>query len=167
MSQPNIVFDAQFQSYAASSVLCWLASCDAQGQPNVSPKEIFLVCEAPYIVVANIASPNTVRNVRANPKVCLSFIDIFVQKGHKVLGLCDYITRGDAHFEQWASGLMALAEPKFKLAGVFVIKATQVQDIVAPSYTFYADQVTQTQQIASAMQTYGVMPAPHSPKSVA
>lgn len=27
--------------YANRSVLCWLATCDAQGQPNVSPKEVF------------------------------------------------------------------------------------------------------------------------------
>ena len=58
--------------YMDRSVLCWLATANAHWQPNVSPKEIF----APWnnaVLVANIASPKTIKNLKVNPKVCLSF----------------------------------------------------------------------------------------------
>ena len=86
------------QQAASRSVLCWLATVDAHGQPNVSPKEIFAVFDAQHLVVANIASPTSVRNLQHSPKVCLSFIDIFVQKGCKVTGHAQYVARAHADF---------------------------------------------------------------------
>ena len=64
-----------------TSVLCWLATCDALGQPNVSPKEVFAAVDAGHLVIAHIASPNSVRNLAANPRVCVSFVTVFTQIG--------------------------------------------------------------------------------------
>ena len=41
---------------ARRSVLCWLATVDADGQPNVSPKEVWAISDEQHVVVANIAS---------------------------------------------------------------------------------------------------------------
>lgn len=66
------------QSLIEKSILCWLATADSEGMPNVSPKEIFTHHNEDYVLIANICSPGTVANIKFNPKVCLSFIDIFV-----------------------------------------------------------------------------------------
>nr|WP_324292378.1 pyridoxamine 5'-phosphate oxidase family protein [Aureispira anguillae] len=42
------------------SVLCWLATTSVESIPNVSPKEIFNYYGTNQIIVANIASPQTV-----------------------------------------------------------------------------------------------------------
>jgi len=64
-----------------TSVLCWLATVDADGQPNVSPKEIFCMGAGPNeVLVAEIASPVSKRNLSKNPKVCISAVDIFAQR---------------------------------------------------------------------------------------
>ena len=42
--------------------------------------------DAEHIAVANIASPGTAKNIEANPKVCLTFIHVFAQKGYKIKG---------------------------------------------------------------------------------
>ena len=144
------------QDAARRSVLCWLASTDAQGQPNVSPKEIFAVADEAHMVVANIASPATARNLRANPKVCLSFVDIFVQKGCKVTGHAQYVARAHADFAHWAQPLLPLAGPRFPLHGVIVVQALAVEPIVAPSYRLYPENTTEASQIASALKAYGV-----------
>ena len=60
---------------ARRSVLCWLATVDADGQPNVSPKEVWAIADDQHVVVANIASPVTARNMAQQPKV-LSLIHI-------------------------------------------------------------------------------------------
>jgi ribosomal-protein-alanine N-acetyltransferase len=54
------MLSSEVQNSAAHSVLCWLATVDGNGQPNVSPKEIFAVFDTEHLVVANIASPTSV-----------------------------------------------------------------------------------------------------------
>jgi len=148
----------QIQDFANSSVLCWLATVDAAGQPNVSPKEIFAVFNETHLVVANIASPTSVRNIEINPRVCVSFIDVFVQKGFKVQGTARNIKRNEPEFSTWSAPLEAKAGQKFQIHSVFVIKAVEVEPILAPSYRLYATETTEESQVASAMRTYGVRP---------
>ena len=68
-----------------SSVLCWLATVSSEGTPNVSPKEVFTYFKD-EIIIANIASPQTLKNIKENALVCISFIDILIQKGFKLKG---------------------------------------------------------------------------------
>ena len=141
---------------ARKSMLCWLATVDAQGQPNVSPKEIFAFHGSEHLLIANIASPSSVRNILANPRVCVSFLDIFVQKGFKVSGTARNVRRQDMDYEKWVTPLTAMAGPRFPIRSVIVIRATQCEPIFAPSYQFYPDETTEQSQAASAMRAYGV-----------
>jgi uncharacterized protein len=143
---------------AKASVLCWLATVDANGQPNVSPKELFAPFDQCHLVIANIASPTTVRNLAHSERVCLSFIDVFVQKGYKVLGSARNIASNAPDFAHWAAPLLPLAGTRFKIHSVIVVRVDALEPIVAPSYRLYPDTTTEASQIASAMQTYGVMP---------
>jgi uncharacterized protein len=146
----------QVREYADRSIICWLATVDEIGQPTVSPKEIFAVFDASHLVIANIASPGSVRNIKVNPRVCLSFIDIFVQKGFKVLGTARNVLRGDADYEHWSPQLVTKAGPRFPIQSVIVIKAMAVEPILAPSYQLYSAEVTEQSQAESAMRAYGV-----------
>lgn len=141
-----------------TSVLCWLATVDEQGQPNVSPKEIWAVLDAQHLVIGHIASPNSVRNIAKQPKVCVSFIDVFVQKGFKVLGEARLVAKGHAEFSKWAALLLPMAGERFALHSVIVVRATAVEPIVAPSYRLYPQETTEASQAAGAMKTYGVAP---------
>ena len=38
---PTMELTAQMRQAIESSVLCWLATVDSEGQPNVSPTEVF------------------------------------------------------------------------------------------------------------------------------
>lgn len=149
----------EVQSFAARSVLCWLATADAAGQPNVSPKEIFAVPDARHVVIANIASPTSVRNVGQNPRVCVSFVEVFVQKGFKVTGTARNLRPADADWAHWAAPLLAKAGPRFPIHSVLLVEATAVEPIVAPSYRLYPAETTEQAQIEGAMRTYGVRPA--------
>jgi predicted pyridoxine 5'-phosphate oxidase superfamily flavin-nucleotide-binding protein len=142
--------------FAQISVLCWLATVDAEGQPNVSPKEIFAVFDPEHLVIANIASPASVRNIAVNPRVCVSFVGVFVQKGYKVLGTARNIVKQDADFSNWAAPLVAMAGPRFAIHSVIVVRASAFEPILAPSYRLYPDETTEQSQVASAMRAYGV-----------
>ena len=149
----------EVQNSAEQSVLCWLATVDGNGQPNVSPKEIFTVFDTEHLVIANIASPTSVRNIEINPLVCVSFVDVFAQKGLKVAGTARNVPRQDAEFSRWAAPLKAKAGPRFPIHSVLVVRATAIDAILAPSYRLYAAETTEQSQMASAMRAYGVQPA--------
>ena len=83
----------EVKKYINQSVLCWLATASAENVPNVSPKEIFTHLGESHIIIANIASPQTVKNILQNAQVCVSFIEIFIQKGFQIKGTAEVIKK--------------------------------------------------------------------------
>jgi len=147
---------------ARRSVLCWLATVDVQGQPNVSPKEVWAIADDRHVVVANIASPVTARNIAQQAQqaqVCLSFVDVFVQKGFKLTGLASAVHANSPEFAKWAPPLQAMVGQRFTIHSVLVIEVQSAAAIVAPSYLFYPEDTTEASQLAAAMCTYGVRPS--------
>jgi len=49
-------------------VLGWLATVNANGEPNVSPKEIWKFDGVDRLLIANIASPTSASNNPLEPK---------------------------------------------------------------------------------------------------
>jgi uncharacterized protein len=94
-----------------------------------------------------------------NPRVCASFIDVFVQKGFKVIGTARNVGAQDKEFSLWAAPLQAMAGPRFPIRSVLVIRATRIEPILAPSYRLYPAETTEQSQVASAMRAYGVQAA--------
>ncbi|MDI9335734.1 MAG: pyridoxamine 5'-phosphate oxidase family protein [Gammaproteobacteria bacterium] len=148
----------EVQHFASRSILCWLATVSANGQANVSPKEVFAVFDTHHLVIANIASPTSVRNIEVNPLVCVSFIDVFVQKGFKVMGTARSWRNTESEFAHWSAPLLAKAGTRFPIHSVIVVKASAVEPILAPSYRLYAAETSEESQVASAMRAYGVQP---------
>ena len=157
--QKPLLTDAVRQ-VALRSVLCWLATVDAKGQPNVSPKEVWAITDEQHVVVAHIASPVSARNIAQHPQVCLSFVDVFVQKGFKLLGTAREVRADDLEFSTWAKPLLAMVGQRFTIHSVLVIRVQSVAAIVAPSYRFYPDDTTESSQMASAMRAYNVQAVP-------
>lgn len=152
------MLDTSVQQAMKASVLFWLATCDAAGQPNVSPKEVVVALDAEHLLIAHIASPRSVRNLADNPKVCVSFVDVFTQKGHKVVGTASVIAPSDPRFAQMEPLLLAKTHGKFPIQALILVKVQASEPIVAPSYQLFPD-TTEAMQVASAMRTYGVMPS--------
>ena len=141
--------------YIEQSVLCWLATSDKDNFPNVSPKEMFTHFEDNKILIANIASPNSVANILENNNVCVSFVDVFVQKGYKIKGQAKIIYKKDADFEIKSKPLTTLFTDKFPISAIIEITVQKIESIMAPSYFLYSE-TTEEAQIKSAMDTYKV-----------
>ncbi|MEM8525098.1 MAG: pyridoxamine 5'-phosphate oxidase family protein [Bacteroidota bacterium] len=137
------------------SVLCWLATADDQGFPNVSPKEIFVPWNNQHLLIANIASPQSAKNIRANAKVCVSFIDILVQKGFQLKGTAQIVTEAEKQFPILAVPLLKMTGGKFPFQELFYIEVEKVKPIIAPRYWMYPE-TTEEEQIASARKVYSI-----------
>jgi len=72
-----MTIDPAISTEADTAVLCWLATVDPTGTPNVTPKEIFAFYGDGHLVIADIASSNSVRNIRSHPSVCVSLSMFF------------------------------------------------------------------------------------------
>jgi len=137
------------------SVLCWLATASKENVPNVSPKEIFTSYQSNCIIIANIASPQSIKNIRENKQVCVSFIDILVQKGFQLKGIADVIDSSDDCFAEMERKLTKMTEGKFPFKTIIKIAVEQAKPIIAPKYVLYPE-TTEKEQIESARRTYGI-----------
>jgi predicted pyridoxine 5'-phosphate oxidase superfamily flavin-nucleotide-binding protein len=149
------MFTQEVIKYIEESVLCWLATSDKDNFPNVSPKEMFTHYKDNKILIANIASPNSVVNIIENSNVCVSFVNVFVQKGLKIKGQAKIIYKEDTDFEIKVKPLIALYSDKFPISAVIEITVQKIAPIQAPSYSLYPE-ITEEMQIKSAMDTYKV-----------
>jgi len=145
------------RSEMEKAVLCWLATVGGDGDPNVSPKEIFAPFAEDDLVIADIASPISVRNIRLNPKVCVSFIDVFRQCGFKLAGEASVIGRDGEDFADFAAPLLSKAGTAFEIRHVIHVRVERVSRIWAPSYAVFPNRSEQ-ERLEEAYRTYGVQP---------
>jgi len=130
-----------------------LATASDQNIPNVSPKEIFSYYNE-KIIVANIASPQTVKNILQNPNVSISLIDILVQKGFQIKGIAKINYRTDANFEEMEKVLLEMTEGLFPIASIIEISISSIKPIIAPRYLLFPE-TTEEDQIERAKRSYG------------
>ncbi len=135
-------------------MLCWLATTDVKNQPNVSPKEIFCWFNE-SLLIANIASPGSAKNILSNPKVAISFIDILSQKGYQLKGTATLIREQDPAFSELSKPLLILTSGKYPFNSLFRIEITKHKRILAPSYIFYPE-IEEAQKIQGAKKQYGL-----------
>lgn len=138
------------------AVLCWLATADGQGRPSVSPKEIFVPVSATEILIADIASPRSVRNIHGRAAVCVAAIDVFEQTGFQAYGEARVVDQADPGFEALAAPLRALAGPRFPVRAVIQVEVQMVSPILAPSLWMYPD-TSSSERRAGVLSAYGVI----------
>ena len=138
------------------AVLCWLATVSGAGIPNVSPKELWRVHDHATVLIADIASGGSVRNLRTNPACCVSFVDVFRQKGFKLVGAALVIGRKDGDFEDISAPLRAIAGNRFFVRNVIAVTVKYVAPIVAPSYALH--KASEEEMLANSFKTYSVKP---------
>lgn len=149
--------DANVCRVVDESVLCWLATSSADGQPSVSPKEVFAVFKNDSIIIANIASPNSARNSIENPKACVSFVNVFTQRGYQIKGAVHYLRKSNDEFAEVERVLLEITQGKYPFKSAFRVIAEEVSEILAPRYRLFPE-TTEQDQIESAMIRYGVQP---------
>ena len=145
----------EIKEYIDRSVLCWLATTSSDLQPNVSPKEIFTHFGTDKIIIANIASPQTVRNIKENESVCVSFIDILIQKGFQVKGKARIIDETEDTFAEMNKILTQMTGGNFPFSTITEITIEKVKPIIAPRYILFPE-TTEEDQIESAKKVYGM-----------
>src|SRR5215470_7170094 len=79
--------------------LGFVATVCPDGTPSLSPKGTTAVWDDRHLVFADIRSPHTVQNLRANPAIEVNVVDPITRKGYRFKGRAIVVDRGEP-FEQ-------------------------------------------------------------------
>ena len=108
--------------------LGFAATVCADGTPNLSPKGTTRVWDDDHLVFADLASPQTVANVRANPAIEINVVDPFVRKGYRFKGTATLLEDGEL-FER-----IAAIYPGRKIRTLVLVRVERAQPLISPAY---------------------------------
>ena len=112
--------------------LGFVATAAADGTPNVSPKGTFVVLDDETIGFGEIRSPGTLRNLRANPRVEVNFVDPFVRKGYRFAGTAAVVERGNGAFDALLGHFRSTLAPRMR--AIVTITVTKALPLTSPVY---------------------------------
>ena len=122
----------------------------------MSPKELFAAYNDEHLLIANIASPNSIANIRANPLVCVSFINVFKEKGYQLKGEAVVVPNASSDFKLLYQHLPLGDCSKFPIQDIIQVKIQSAKEIVSPSYWLFPE-TTEQSQVEQALKTYKVI----------
>jgi len=112
--------------------LGFVATATTDGMPNVSPKGTFVVLDDRTIAFGEIRSPGTLRNLKANPRIEVNFVDPFVRKGYRFAGLAIVVERGEPGFDALLPRLRSsLAD---RIRAIVTIAVSRALPLTSPAY---------------------------------
>lgn len=121
--------------------LGFVATADAEGRPNVSPKGTFAVIDGQTLGFAEMRSPQTVANIEARPDVEVNFVDILTRKGVRLRGTAKVVKRGtDAFATHLPIFVKEWADLKEMFNAIVVITVSECRPLASPAYEAGADE---------------------------
>jgi predicted pyridoxine 5'-phosphate oxidase superfamily flavin-nucleotide-binding protein len=116
--------------------LGFYATVCPDGTPNVSPKGTTAVLDDDHLVFCDIRSPQTIRNLKANPAIELNVVDQFVRKGYRFKGTAEVLTEGE-RFDEILESYRRGNHPDLsrdRVRAIVVIHVTKALPITSPAY---------------------------------
>lgn len=89
----GVLTDAM-QRFVEAQQLGFIATVCPDGSPNLSPKGTTAVLDDDHLVFADVRSPRTVANLRANPAVEINIVDVATRKGFRFKGTGRIVEEG-------------------------------------------------------------------------
>jgi hypothetical protein len=149
---PLITADARL--IVESAKLSFVATTCEDGSPNLSPKGSVRVLDDSHIVFMDIASPQTVKNLRGDPRIEICTIDFIRRRGYRFKGVASFCEPGDPTYEWVHEWLLGLHGPGYPANVVVSVAVEQVRPVESPAYTFGGAQ--EADLMKSWAQAYGI-----------
>ncbi len=123
--------------------LGFVATVCPDGTPNLSPKGTTTIWDEDHLLFADIWSPQTVRNLAANPAVEINVVDPIVRKGYRFKGRASLHADG-ATFER---ALALLRDRGYKaergrVKTIVLVEIDTTAPLISPAYEGEASEET-------------------------
>ncbi|HEX9350976.1 MAG TPA: pyridoxamine 5'-phosphate oxidase family protein [Gaiellaceae bacterium] len=115
-----------------------VATVCPDGTPNLSPKGTTTVWDDDHLVFADIASPQTIENLRSNPAIEVNVVDPISRKGFRFKGIAELVGEGklfDKVIAWYGTGEAGIERD---LAGrvrtIVLVRVERAQPLLSPVY---------------------------------
>jgi predicted pyridoxine 5'-phosphate oxidase superfamily flavin-nucleotide-binding protein len=150
---------ADMKAIIRGTILCFAATTNADGSPNLSPKGTLSVHDDDRLVFANIASPGTVANLRRDPRIEINCVDIFARRGYRFTGVASVRSGGDPIYEALRDALRTEHGNAMPVDDAVVVEVLSAKPILSPAYA-YVPGVTEAGLREVYARKYGMAPIP-------
>jgi len=117
--------------------LGFVATVCPDGTPSLSPKGTTAVWDDEHIVFADIRSPGTAGNLRANAAVEVNVVDPIARKGYRFKGEATVLTEG-AFFEEilafYENGAAPVRDARSRIRSMVLVKIERALPLDSPAY---------------------------------
>ena len=135
--QRSVTLTEDMKRVVSEQRLGFVATVCPDGTPNLSPKGTTAVWDDEHLVFADIRSPGTVDNLRANPAVEVNVVDPIARKGYRFKGEAAVLTEGTL-FEQvlefYQSGTAPVQDARSRIRSVVLVRVARALPLDSPAY---------------------------------
>jgi uncharacterized protein len=135
--QRSLVLTEDMKRVVTEQRLGFVATVCPDGTPGLSPKGTTTVWDDEHLVFADIRSPGTISNLRANPAVEVNVVDPIARKGYRFKGEGAVLTEG-ALFEQilafYEDGAAPVRNARSRIRSVVLVKVERALPLDSPAY---------------------------------
>ena len=133
------ILTADMKRVVAEQKLGFVATVNADGTPNLSPKGTMQVLDDEHIIFADIRSPGTMANLARQPVLEINFVDPFSRKGYRFKGRARVVARQTPEFAELAARYPAsMLSDRYR--AFVVMQVTQAAPLVSPAYDAGANE---------------------------
>lgn len=111
--------------------LAFVATVGSDNRPNLSPRGSLKVLDSTSLIYADIQSPQTTRNVTANPHVEINVVDPFRRRGFRFRGTAT--VSDDPSLIAFAGADLGADYP---VRRVVIVKVDSILPVRSPVYSF-------------------------------
>jgi predicted pyridoxine 5'-phosphate oxidase superfamily flavin-nucleotide-binding protein len=152
------MLDGDMRALVSRTMLCFAATVNEDGTPNLSPKSSLRVHDDNHLIFANMASPGTVDNLRHNPAIELNCVDIFSRRGYRFTGRAAIYSGDDPLYLDLKREMATEHGDAIPVHDAVLVEVTEVKQVISPAYTFIEGVTEEVLRIAY-LGKYGVQPA--------
>lgn len=150
------LLDETLKAFISRIRLCYVATVCPDGTANLSPKGSIAVWDARHVTFVDIASPQTIRNLRSNPSIEINVLDPFSRRGYRLKGRGS-VKESGPEFDAATRELKARFGDRYPVNGVVVVEVETVRPLLSPVYQFNPD-ADEAEVRREWMAFYGVQP---------
>lgn len=150
------ILTKEMQDAVGAIRLCFAATASPEGEPNVSPKGSLCVWDDDHLAFADIASPQTIKNLRDNPRIEISMIDQMSRRGFRFKGTAEILDSGPI-FEEVATELWEREGRDVPVHHVIKVHVLKAKEVLSPAYMLNKDLKVEELK-AVWLRRYGYQP---------
>ncbi len=118
------------------TILCFAATINQDGSPNLSPKSTLKVFDSNHLMFANIASPGTTSNLKRDPRIEINCVDIFSRRGYRFTGMGTVHSTGTQMHDDLCLEIKEEHGDSIPVFDAILIEVQDIKPVKSPAYHF-------------------------------